>query len=115
MRLDFHDRANQSDTRIPTAGGTGSLAVAKEVNSVTRNKQTREVSPGLGPRVISVSAVSSPCWSKQLLCIVESYWLGLFSLLLPPLGVHVCNLRQKGKLLLTVFQKKLPVFILNVS
>lgn len=54
------------------AGVTGSVASQQEESwsqSPAINKRGR-VSPGL----ISVSAVSSSCWSWQPLCIVVSYW-----------------------------------------
>lgn len=95
------------------------MAKQSWTQSLAINKQ-REVSPGLCLHV-SVSAASSPCWSSQLLCIVESYWLvsrpATSPFLLPATsrstaqisngyeGVRVNNLTQNGKLhpLLTVY------------
>lgn len=68
-RHDFHDRTNPSNTRIPTAGVTGS----QKQSSVTHNKQTREVSPGC---VISLLVLTAIVHSWVILACVS---IGQFS------------------------------------
>lgn len=69
-RNDFHKWVNPSNTQIPTAGVTGDRLACpvaeEELNSVAHNKQTGEVSPGLGlgfclSCVISLLVLTSHC------------------------------------------------------
>lgn len=88
-RHDFHSWDNPSNTDSNSIRDWLVCNVAeKELNSVTHNKQTREVSPGLGPHscfscVISLLVLTAIVHSWVILACV--LWLASFHL---PILVH---------------------------
>lgn len=90
----FHKWVNPSNTQIPTAGVTGDRLACpvaeEELNSVAHNKQTVEVSPGLGLRfclscVISLLVLTAIVHSWVILACVLT---GQFS------SAHPCPLHR---------------------